>query len=59
MSGEGLPENHFTSKQTTDERISLYHERYLNGKDLYTGSCLYCGKVDACNCNQKFNNESK
>ena len=59
MSGEGLPEKHFTSKQITDKRIDLYKERYLSGRDLYTGCCLNCGKVDACNCNQKFNNESK
>ena len=70
MSGEGLPKKHFASKQATDQRINLYKERYLSGRDLYTGSCLNCGKVDACNCSgtlnvsfneatQKSNNESK
>lgn len=59
MSVEESPDKHFTSKQITNERISLYHERYLNGQDLYNGSCLYCGKVDACDCNQKLNDESK
>lgn len=40
-------------RQQVENRIQLYCTRYEQGRDLWSGACLQCGKCD-CGCHKDY-----